>query len=194
MKLAATCLFAGVLGCLIAGPARWCPADEPAADHRLKLADGELSLTAPAGWQVKQPEFRMIEHELAVPPTGEDKDPGRVTIMGAGGSIDANVERWIGQFKQPDGSDTHQTAKQKDIKAGGLDVRLVDLSGIYTDRRGGPFNPNAQVIERPQYRMLAAIITSKKVGNYFIKFYGPQHTVADNEGAFLKMLDTLEVK
>lgn len=193
MKLAGKCLMTGVLGCLMAGLTQGAlAADEPAADHRLQLADGELKLTAPAAWQIKKPENRIIEHELSVPPAGNDQDAGRVTIMGAGGTIDANVQRWIGQFRQPDGSDTNQITKQKDIKAGGLDVHLVDISGTYNDTRG-PFS-GIPAVERPHYRMLAAIVTSKKVGNYFIKFYGPQQTVADNESAFLKMIDTLEVK
>ncbi len=42
--------------------------------------------------------------------------------------------------------------------------------------------------------MLAAIISSKDEGNYFIKLYGPQKTVAENEKAFARMIDSLERK
>jgi hypothetical protein len=47
--------------------------------------------------------------------------------------------------------------------------------------------------------MLGAIILDpnpKKltVGNYFVKFYGPAATVAENEQTFLEMLDSLKVK
>lgn len=193
MKLTAKCLLASLLGCTFLCLAASLPAAEEAArDHRLELAEGELKLMAQGTWQIKKPENRIIEHELSVPPTGDDKEAGRVTIMGAGGTMDANVERWIGQFKQPDGSDTHQVTKQKDIKVGGLEVRVVDISGTYNDTRG-PFS-GIPAVERPKYRMLAAIITSKKVGNYFVKFYGPQQTVSESEGAFMKMIDTLEVK
>ncbi len=73
-----------------------------------------------------------------------------------------------------------------------MDVHLVEISGTYNDTRG-PFS-GIPAVERPKYRMLAAIISSKKVGNYFIKFYGPQQTVTDGEGAFMKMIDTLETK
>ena len=75
----------------------------------------------------------------------------------------------------------------------GHEVRLVDVSGTYNDRRG-PFAP---AVKRPDYRMLAAIVSiGKKEGapasNYFIKFYGPKKTVAANEKAFTAMIESLK--
>ena len=49
-------------------------------------------------------------------------------------------------------------------------MTIVDLSGTYMDRPG----PMAPGVERPNYRMLAAIIETTQNGNHFIKFYGPQ--------------------
>ncbi len=116
-----------------------------------------------------------------------------MTISGAGGSVDANVDRWIGQFVQPDGSSTKKAAKIEDKKVAGQEVHLVDISGTYKDQPGGPF-AGGPVVERKGYRMFAAIIVTKDSGNYFIKFYGPERTVADNRTAFDKMIDSLEVK
>ena len=76
----------------------------------------------------------------------EGSDAGRLTIMQAGGSIEANVDRWIGQFKQPDGKPSREAAKIEKKEYDGLAVHLVDLSGTFAERRGGPFNPNAQVL------------------------------------------------
>ena len=47
--------------------------------------------------------------------------------------------------------------------------------------------PVAPVVERPDYRMLAAVIPTDQ-GNYFIKFYGPKRTVGAQAAAFQKML------
>ena len=69
-------------------------------------------------------------------------------------------------------------------------MHLVDVSGTFKDQRG----PAAPAVERPKYRMLAAIVATKSLGTYFIKFYGPEHTVADNEKAFLTMIEGLEQK
>ncbi len=37
---------------------------------------------------------------------------------GQGGSTEANIERWMGQFEQPDGSSTKDRAKKSETKAG----------------------------------------------------------------------------
>jgi hypothetical protein len=157
---------------------------------KIDLAGGKLQLKSPKDWVRKQPQSRIIEHEFAVPASAGDANEGRVTIMGAGGPIDANIDRWYSQFSQPDGGSIKERAKVKKFKVAGEDVHLVDLSGTYKDQRG----PMAPAVERPKYRMLAAIITAGPLGNYFVKFYGPQQTVTDHEKAFLSMIEGLERK
>jgi len=157
---------------------------------KISLADGKLLLKAPGTWVRKAPQSSIIEHEFAIPPAKGDAAEGRMTVMAAGGGIDANIDRWYGQVTQPDGGSTRDRAKVKKVQAAGEDVHLVDISGTFKDQRG----PVAPAVERPKYRMLAAIITTKTMGNYFIKFYGPEHTVADNEKAFVSMIEGLERK
>ena len=72
----------------------------------------------------------------------------------------------------------------------GEDVHLVDISGTFKDQRG----PAAPAVERPKYRMLAAIVATKSAGQYFIKFYGPERTVTEHEKGFLSMIDGMERK
>jgi hypothetical protein len=155
----------------------------------MPLGGGKLQLKAPEGWVRKQPLSTIVEHEFSVPAAKDDPADGRMTVMAAGGGIEANIDRWYGQFTQPDGGSTKDRAKVKKIAVAGQDVHLVDLTGTFKDQRG----PMAPVVERPKYRMLAAIIATK-MGNYFVKFYGPQRTVADNEAGFLKMIEGLERK
>ena len=157
---------------------------------KLSLADGKLLLKAPGTWVRKAPQSTIIEHEFAIPPAKGDAAEGRMTVMAAGGGIDANIDRWYGQFTQPDGASTRERAKVKKIQAAGEDVHLVDISGTFKDQRG----PVAPAVERPKYRMLAAIIATKTMGNYFIKFYGPERTIAENEKAFVSMIEGLERK
>ncbi|MFM7291043.1 MAG: hypothetical protein ACKO6B_07410, partial [Planctomycetia bacterium] len=115
---------------------------------------------------------------------------GRMTVMGAGGSVQANVDRWFGQFSQPDGSATKDKASTKTLKLAGCTVTLVDVSGTYKDMPGGPF-AGGKTIERPDYRMLAAIIETPVAGSHFIKFYGPAATVAKEADGFRKMIEGL---
>jgi hypothetical protein len=157
---------------------------------KIEFADGKFTLEAPATWQRKQPRTRIVEHEFEVPVAKGDENAGRVTLMGAGGGVEANIQRWFGQFTQPDGANTSDKAKVKKTSLAGQDVHLIDVSGTYLDRPG----PAAPGVERPGYRMLAAVIATKDLGTYFIKFYGPERTVADNEKAFLKMIEGLSQK
>lgn len=171
--------------CVLAGVAN---AQQSPAE--IAMAGGKLTLQAPETWVRKAPQTRIVEHEFAIPAAKGDAADGRLTVMGAGGSVEANIDRWYAQFTQPDGGSTRDRAKVKQIKAGGQDVHLVDISGTFKDQRG----PMAPAVERPKYRMLAAIVTTKDAGNYFLKFYGPERTVTDNEAAFVKMMEGLQQK
>ena len=109
--------------------------------------------------------------------------------MAAMGSVEQNLARWQGQFQQPDGKPTKDRTKSKQIKVGQLEVQFVDISGTYLDRPG-PFAP---AVSREKYRMLAAILPTKKYGQYFFKLYGPQTTIAQSEKDFQEMIESFEV-
>jgi hypothetical protein len=149
----------------------------------ISLGDGKIEMTAPAGWEKVAPRVRIIEYEFNVPAVKGDGG-ARATIMGAGGSVDANVKRWLGQFSKTTKSDVTKE------KVAGQEVHFVDIAGTYADRRG-PFAP---AVERKGYCMLAAIIVTEKAGKYFVKFYGPENTVDGEAKAFRGMIDSLKVK
>lgn len=167
----------------------------PAKADKIEIADGKFQMLAPEGWERKQPKNNIVEHEFEVPASEGDERPGRVTVMGAGGSIEDNIKRWYGQFRQPDGGDSADAAKVEQKKVAGQEVTLVDVAGTYLDKPGGPF-AGGKTIERDDYRMLAAIIETtqkgKKIGNYFIKLIGPRKTIADNQKAFDAMIESLK--
>ena len=152
------------------------------------IADGGLALEAPKGWNRVQPKSGIVETEFAIPSTEEGVAAGRMTVMGAGGTVQANVDRWYGQFSQPDGSETKDKASTKKLNIGGCAVTMVDVSGTYKDMPGGPF-AGGQAVARPSYRMLAAIVEVPERGNYFLKFYGPAATVAAHADGFRGMVE-----
>ncbi len=145
-------------------------AQQQANETRISLADGACFLEAPQAWRSIQPRTRIVQYEFALPAVEGDTVDGRLTIMAAGGSIQANVDRWIGQFVQPDGSKSKNNAPVKQKEIAGQKVHFVDIAGTYQDRPGGPFGP---VVARDGYRMLGAIIETTGNGNHFIKLYGP---------------------
>ncbi len=166
-------------------------AAEP-ADHTIKLADGVLELTAPKDWVRKEPKSRIVEHEFAAPVAEGDTTEGRITIMGAGGEVQANIDRWAGQFTQPAGVESKDVTKVTKKKVNGIEIHVVDITGTYQDMPAGPF-AGGKATPREDYRMLGAIMVAPKIGNYFVKFYGPAKTVAKYEADFGKMLDSLTV-
>jgi len=181
--------FCCLLGSVLA-VALWSHVAQAQEAKRFSLGENkEYSLPTPAEWLTKQPRTRIVEHEFEIKAAEGDEAAGRATVMAAGGSLEDNVKRWYGQFSQPDGSNTEERAKTKKTTVAGQEVHIVDVAGTYDDRP--PFAASKGV-QRPNYRMLAAIIQTKKAGNYFIKFYGPAKTVTDNEAAFMKMIEGLQ--
>ena len=158
-------------------------------DGTIKLGP-KLSMAVPKDWEQKPPRVGMIAYEFATPSAEGDDRQGRVTVMAAGGSIEANIQRWIGQFTQPDESKTADKAKTEKKEIAGHKVHLVDIPGTYNESTGGgPFAPG-KTVQRPDYRMLAAIVETPGAV-YFIKFYGPAKTVGAQADAFHKMIDGL---
>ena len=154
------------------------------ADQGVELRLGKLRMTAPAQWKQVQPRVRIIAYEFAAPKAEGDPVDGRVTVMAAGGSIEANIARWKGQFRAPGAAAPR--VKVEKTKINGYTVHLVDLSGTYLDRRG-PFAP---AVPRRGYRMLGAIIQTPEA-NFFVKFYGPVATVNRHEKAFRQMIQSI---
>jgi len=168
-----------------------CPAQPAAVEQGrgFTIAEGGFRLEAPAGWQRVQPKSGMVETEFSIPPAN-GAAPGRLTVMGAGGSIEANIERWHGQFAQPDGSATKDKATTKKFQAAGCQVTMVDIAGTYKDMPGGPF-AGGKAVDRPGYRMLAAIVQTPDRGNHFLKLIGPAETVGAEADGFRKMVEGL---
>ena len=164
---------------------------QPVPEGKFALGP-KLLMTVPEGWVRKEPRVGIIEHEFAVPAAQGDQQDGRVTVTAAGGTVEANIQRWYGQFTQPDGSKTSDKAKTEEQEIAGHKVHLVDISGTFFEPRGGPF---AQVppTERPGYRMLSAIVETP-AGLCFVKFYGPQKTVAAGVAAFRAMIEGLKAR
>lgn len=155
----------------------------------IRLGAG-LATEVPDNWVRQQPRLRMIEHEFSVPSVeGDDRD-GRVTVMIAGGGVEANLDRWYGQFTQPDGSSTEDKATVEKVTIDGREAVMVDISGTYEESMGGgPFAPGKKV-QRENYRMLGAIVPTH-AGIYFIKFTGPAATVEKNAEGFRNMVKGL---
>lgn len=156
------------------------------SEQERTMALGDYKLMAPPEFTRKQPRSQIIAYEFSSPTAEGDEQPGRFTVMSAGGSVEANLERWYGQFTQPDGGSTKDASKVEELTVAGQKVVLADLSGTFDDKPG----PMAPGVKRPNYRMLGAIVATPD-GNYFLKFYGPRNTVTKQRDAFVSMIKNL---
>ena len=149
---------------------------------------GTLTFTAPAGWQTRAPASTMRIAEFVVPKTAGDPEDAEVIIYffgGTAGSVDANVQRWIGQFERPKGAPAD--GGRTSFNVGNLKVTTVDVSGTYIAevRPGATERHN-----KPNYRMRAAVVETPK-GSYFVKFTGPAATVAAGMPGFDAFIKSL---
>lgn len=148
-----------------------------------------LKWTPPTGWK-SSGITSMRAATYPVPPLLGDREGAECVLyffgVGQGGSIQANIDRWEGQFKAPGG----KPAPAKVIKTTvhGLPVTTVDVSGEYS----GMARPTATSAVRVSgYRLLGAIVENP-AGNVFIKFTGPAKTIAANQPKFQQLLDSFE--
>lgn len=139
---------------------------------------GALRWEAPAGWQSAKPASSMRMAEYVVP---GDAGAASMTVFyfgaGGGGGVEANIERWIGQFKGQGGAQPQ--AKRETLTVGGLTVHTVDVSGTFN--AGSAMTGGAQ--DLAEQRVLGAIVETPQ-GPYFFKLLGPAATIAAQQASF----------
>ena len=151
-----------------------------------------LTYTAPPAWHARPPASTMRVAEFVVPRAQGDADDAELIVyyFGAsgGGGVDANVDRWIGQMQQPDGSTSKSKARRAERTINGLKVTTIDVSGTYTaEMRPGA----AEHYNKPGYRLCAAVVETPQ-GAYYIKMTGPAKTVDAAQRDYEKFLSSLK--
>jgi hypothetical protein len=148
---------------------------------------GGLKWTAPAAWKA-QAERPMRVATYTVPRSAGDTEDGECAVFyfgpGQGGSVDANIKRWIGQFEAPGGGAADKLAKVTKTTVNGMPLTRIDLSGTYK-QSGGPMMQSTG--SKSGYRLLGAIVEGAQ-GAVFFKLTAPAKTAAAQQGAFEKML------
>jgi len=155
---------------------------------------GELKFKAPDGWTTEKASSSMRIAQYKLPKAEGDKEDGSLVLyyFGAsqGGTAQANIDRWIGQMHQADGSDSKSKAKTENLTINGLKVTTVDVSGTYT----AEMSPGSGSFHNDDnYRLRAAVIETPK-GNYFVKLAGPAKTIERWDQAYNDYLKSFEFK
>ena len=150
-----------------------------AAEAPASFKVGAFTFKRPEKWQHIEPSSPMRKAQLRVP---AEKGEGADVIFfhfgpGNGGGTQANVDRWLMQFKDVKGK------KVSDTKIGQHKVTYVQTEGTYS---GGM--PGAAPQDLKGYALLGAIVESDE-GSVFIKMTGPAPVVQGGDGEFRKMVE-----
>jgi hypothetical protein len=144
---------------------------------------------APAGWTIQGP-APMRAATYTIPPAPGDQAGGECGVYffgaGQGGSPDANIDRWTGQFTGAGGAPAAGKVAKRTVH--GLAMTTLDVAGAYSGM-GGPMAGASRTV--PGYRLLGAIIEAPG-GNVFIKLTGPARTIAANQQKFELLLASFQ--
>ena len=151
-----------------------------------------IEFQAPEGWIQEAPSSAMRVAQYRIPRVeGDSADSDMVVFhfSGGGGSVQANMDRWVGQFSTADGRPVTDQARISEKDGNGVSITLVDVSGTYNESRGPMM---AETTARPDYRMLAAVVEGAG-GPWFFKLTGPRNTVDQSEQGFDALLESLQL-
>lgn len=133
-----------------------------------------IKLTIPAGWEERAPPNDIIQAEYRITtPTGNV----RVTMSSAGGSKEANIQRWRGQFQR---SPDDPEPQQETVSIDGEEAILIELVGTFHDGMPGSTAQRSQC-------MLGAVIPTGPA-NFFVKMTGPREAVMAHRDEFRELV------
>ncbi len=144
----------------------------------VEFSVGEFSFARPAGWQWIVPSSPMRKAQLNV--AGEaGVEPAEVTFFhfgpGQGGTVQANVDRWFGQFQNAKSSQNVETL-------GTTRVTFVESAGTFLS--GMPGTPPTP---KDGFALRGAILESPG-GDVYVKMTGPAAIINAASADFRKLV------
>lgn len=150
-----------------------------------------LSFVPDTRWIKEDPTsgHRMIQYRLR----GENDQAGdaRLVVYHFGeqgaGALEANIARWAGQFRQPDGRPSLEVARVDTVEVNGIEVHTIELEGTYVAETAPG---SGDRLDLPGRSLRAAIVFSD-AGAYYFKVVGPTETVNRWEESYDMMFTSL---
>lgn len=137
----------------------------------------QIQWPMPASWSSRGGNATRLA-TYHVPAAAGAADETEVSITRAGGTTDANIERWVWQF------DESGKVERNEKTVAGFKVTTVEVGGTYLANAMGP----AEADPKKQWAMLGAIVETPGP-DYFLKLVGPKATVEVERANFLGMVD-----
>jgi hypothetical protein len=174
-----------------------CSSNERAVERATPIASmpaerPSLLYDVPEQWIKETPSSRLRQAQYRVPRAEGDPEDAELAVFyfgGQAGSVQGNIDRWVGQFRHPDGSAVTRADEVSTKETNGIFFTIVEVNGTY-NQATGPMMGGGEVIAKPNFRMLAAIAETSS-GPWFFKLTGPEKTVETWEEEFDAFLETV---
>jgi hypothetical protein len=156
-----------------------------------KLALGPFAVDVPKDWTAKPTtsSMRAADFVLSTKP-GEEAELIIYYFGETGaGSVDDNLNRWLGQFQQADGKPSKDVAKIDKTKIAGQDATTVSVTGRYV---ASMMPGGGEAVDKQDQAMLAAIVASPS-GPYYFKLVGAKKTIDGNTAKWKAMLGSMKL-
>ena len=151
---------------------------------------GGMTFQAPASWKSSKPSMTMRRAQLKVDPAQGDPEAAELVVFafpGGAGTVEDNVNRWQGQFKDKDGKPPR--VERKTIKGKNVEVFRVETGGHFV---APEFPGSPKLMNKPDFHLLGAIVQTPSTG-YFLKMIGPDKTMAAAEAGFDSLISSITV-
>ena len=146
---------------------------------------GAILWQAPDHWQPQPPSNQMRFAEYEVPGSAEHSAELTVFFFGpgpnGGGGVDANLDRWAGQF----GDSAEATRGTREVA--GMAVHTLDVSGTYDSGMGMGTDQQAQDDQR-----LLGAIAETSTGLFFFRLLGDRELVTQESDGFDEFVASFE--
>jgi hypothetical protein len=151
-----------------------------------------ITFTPPSIWNDLGPSG-MRQASYTFGPVKEDIDSATVTVFyfgqGMGGSIEANLSRWVGQMTLPEGVTPEEGANIVNITVNNFSTHILQINGSYNTSSGGMMM--GESIVKENYRMVGVVLEALE-GNIFFKLTGPVMTAEKMETALMTMVNGIK--
>ncbi|MCP4245534.1 MAG: hypothetical protein GY778_00655 [bacterium] len=142
------------------------------------VADGQFTtagvrFAVPEGWVSQPPTSSMRVAQFQLPGAEADAGAEMAVFAGIGGSVQANIDRWVGQFRDPANPDEKPATET--FEKGPLKVTVVRAGGAHTAAGMNPNEPHPAPTAGTA--LFGIIVEGGPGGNVFLKTVGPAGTV-----------------
>jgi hypothetical protein len=161
----------------------------PAVRQPKTVALLDYKAAVPVGWTSREPSSSMRLAEFVAGAAAPGAPGAEVVVYffgpGQGGTVEANLARWKGQFSNPDGGSvsegiTHETSA--------FPLTVAEYRGTYARGVGVGSAPEAA---RPNH-VLVAVVAETPKGTIFFQLFGPAAAVAAQRDSYLAFVRGLK--